>query len=109
MFFIHSQFLTMSHHNQPEYFTLISICSFDGTPPVIGIFEDIDAVMYILKRFHSSCGDEYRIECFHLSTADKESKEYNDLIVSRRIHQQEQQMLKEVYTANEEKEEVKVS
>ena len=30
----------MSHHNQPEYFTLVSICSFDGTPTVIGIFED---------------------------------------------------------------------
>tara|TARA_R100000742_G_C4278422_1_gene101194 strand:+ start:821 stop:1084 length:264 start_codon:yes stop_codon:yes gene_type:complete len=87
----------------------MSICSFDGTPTVIGIFENIDAVMYRLKRCHTSCGDEYRIECFHLSTAEREAKEYNDLIVSRRIHQQEQQMLKEVYTADEEKEEVKVS
>ena len=109
MYFIHSQLLTMSHHNQPEYYTLVSICSFDGTPTVIGIFEDIDAVMYRLKRCHTSCGDEYRIECFHLSTAEKEAKEYNDLLVSRRKHQQEQQMLEEIYTADEEKEEVKVS
>jgi len=99
----------MTHHNQPEYYTLVSICPHDGTPTVIGIFEDIDAVMYRLKRCYTSCGDEYRIECFHLSTAEKEAKEYNDLIVSRRKHQQEQQMLEEIYTADEEKEEVKVS
>jgi len=99
----------MTHHNQPEYYTLVSICPHDGTPTVIGIFEDIDAVMYRLKRCYTSCGDEYRIECFHLSTAEEEAKEYNDLLVSRRKYQQEQQMLKEIYTADEEKEEVKVS
>ncbi len=99
----------MTHHNQPEYYTLVSICPHDGTPTVIGIFEDIDAVMYRLKRCYTSCGDEYRIECFHLSTAEREAKEYNDLLVSRRKHQQEQQMLEEIYTADEEKEEVKVS
>ncbi len=99
----------MTHHNQPEYYTLVSICPHDGTPTVIGIFEDIDAVMYRLKRCYTSCGDEYRIECFHLSTAEREAKEYNDLLVSRRKHQQEQQMLEEIYTADEEKEEVKAS
>ena len=99
----------MTHHNQPEYYTLVSICPHDGTPTVIGIFEDIDAVMYRLKRCYTSCGDEYRIECFHLSTAEKEAREYNDALVSRRKYQQEQQMLKEIYTADEEKEEVKVS
>ena len=62
----------MSHTNQPEYFTLLSICQHTGEPTVLGIFEDMDAVSYRLKRISHSCGDEYRIECFHLSHAGEE-------------------------------------
>ena len=73
----------MSHPNQPEYFTLTSICPHDGSTTVLGIFEDMDAVSYRLKRMYSTCGDEYRIECFHLSTAESEAVAYNEQTVSR--------------------------
>ena len=69
--------------NTPEYYTLVSICPYDGTPTVLGIFENLDAVMYRLKSCHTSCGDEYRIECFHLTTADWAAERYNELQVNR--------------------------
>ena len=77
----------MSHTNQPEYYTIVSICPHTGEPTVLGIFEDMDAVSYRLKRMYTSCGDEYRIECFHLSTAESEAVAYNELTVSRREYQ----------------------
>ena len=73
----------MSHPNQPEYFTINSICQHSGDVTCIGIFEDMDAVSYRLKRMYTSCGDEYRIECFHLSKAEDEAKAYNEQVVSR--------------------------
>ena len=73
----------MSHTNQPEYFTINSVCPHTGDVTSIGIFEDMDAVSYRLKRMYTSCGDEYRIECFHLSTADDEAVAYNEQVVSR--------------------------
>ena len=73
----------MSHTNQPEYYTIVSICPHTGEPTVLGIFEDMDAVSYRLKRMYTSCGDEYRIECSHLQTAEEEAKAYNEQIVSR--------------------------
>ena len=69
--------------NTPEYFTLLSVCPYDGSTTVLGIFENLDAVTYRLKSAHTSCGDEYRIECFHLTTAEDAAKRYNDLVVSR--------------------------
>jgi len=77
----------MTHTNQPEYFTINSVCPHDGTTTSIGIFEDMDAVSYRLKRMYTTCGDEYRIECFHLSTAESEAVAYNELTVSRREYQ----------------------
>ena len=73
----------MSHTNQPEYFTLSSVCQYDGTTTILGIFEDMDAVMYRIKACYTSCGDEYRIECFHLETAEKCAVRYNELVVER--------------------------
>ena len=73
----------MSHTNQPEYFTINSVCPHTGDVTSIGIFEDMDAVSYRLKRMYTSCGDEYRIECHHLSTADDEAVAYNEQVVSR--------------------------
>ena len=67
----------------PEYFTLCSVCPYDGSTTVLGIFENLDAVMYRIKSCHTSCGDEYRIECFHLTTADDAAKRYNEIVVSR--------------------------
>ena len=77
----------MSHNNQPEYFTITSICPHTGETTVVGIFEDMDAVSYRLKRMYTTCGDEYRIECSHLQTAEEEAKAYNEQVVSRREYQ----------------------
>ena len=74
----------MSHSNQPEYFTLLSVCPYDGSTTVVGIFEDMDAVSYRLKRMYTSCGDEYRIECFHLTTQDAEEDRLAELLQSRK-------------------------
>ena len=73
----------MSHPNQPEYFTISSVCPHDCTTIVIGIFEDMDAVAYRLKRMYTTCGDEYRVECHHLNTAESEAVAYNEQVVSR--------------------------
>ena len=74
----------MSHPNQgPEYFTLVSICQYDGTPNVLGIFKDLDAVFHRLRAFPTSCGDEYRIECFHLSESENERIRTDEVLESR--------------------------
>ena len=80
----------MSHNNQPEYFTINSVCPHTGDVTSLGIFEDMDAVGYRLKRMYTSCGDEYRIECFHLSTAEDEAVAHNDQIVRRAEYQKEE-------------------
>ena len=80
----------MSHPNQPEYFTITSICPYDGSTTMLGIFEDMDAVSYRLKRMYTSCGDEYRIECSHLQTAEEEAKAYNEQVVSRTEHKRKE-------------------
>ena len=77
----------MSHNNQSEYFTITSVCPHTGETTVVGIFEDMDAVGYRLKRMYTTCGDEYRIECSHLQTAEEEAKAYNEQVVSRREYQ----------------------
>ena len=91
----------MSHSNQPEYFTINSICPHDGSVTCVGIFEDMDAVSYRLKRMYTTCGDEYRIECFHLSTAESEAVAYNEQVVSRteykRKEAEKEAKLKEYY------------
>jgi len=73
----------MSHNNQPEYFTINSICPHSGDVTCLGIFEDMDAVMWRMKRVYTSCGDEYRIECHHLSTASAECEAHTEQQVSR--------------------------
>ena len=74
----------MSHPNLgPEYFTLVSVCQYDGTQHVLGIFKDLDAVFHRLRGFPTSCGDEYRIECFHLSEAHTECTRADEVLDSR--------------------------
>jgi len=73
----------MSHNNQPEYFIINSICPHSGEVTATGIFEDMNAVSYRLKRMYTSCGDEYRIECFHLSTAESEKEAYIEQTTNR--------------------------
>ena len=69
----------MSHNGQPEYYTLTSICQFDGSPTQLGIFENMTAVTARLQSCYTSCGDEYRIECFHLATEEAETERWLDL------------------------------
>ena len=75
---------------QPEYFTINSICPHSGDVTCVGIFEDMDAVSYRLKRMYTTCGDEYRIECFHLSTAESEAVAYNEQTVNRAKYRKEE-------------------
>ena len=77
----------MSPPNSPEYFTISSVNQYDGETTVLAICEDMDAVMYRLKQCYTSCGDEYRINCYHLTTADEAAVKYNEQLVSRREYQ----------------------
>ena len=80
----------MSHPNSPEYFTISTVCPYDGSSTILAICEDMDAVMYRLKQCYTSCGDEYRINCYHLTTADEAAKKYNEQLVSRRKYERKE-------------------
>ena len=82
----------MSHTNQPEYFTINSICPHSGDVTCVGIFENMRAVSYRLQRMYTSCGDEYRVECFHLSTAEAEAEAYTEQTVNRAKYKREEEM-----------------
>ena len=88
----------MSHPNSPEYFTISTVCQFDGSTTVLAICEDMDAVMWRLKQCYTTCGDEYRINCYHLTTAEEAAKKYNEQMVNRRKYQQksDEELEKEV-------------
>ena len=48
------------------------------------------AVSFRLQRIYSSCGDEYRVECFHLSNAEDEAKELTEeQVIRARYHMEE--------------------
>ena len=79
----------MSHPNSPEYFTISTVNQYDGETTVLAICEDMDAVMYRLKQCYSSCGDEYKINCYHLTTASQAAEAYNEQMVNRRKYQME--------------------
>ena len=80
----------MSHPNSPEYFTISTVNQYDGETTVLAICEDMDAVMYRLKQCYSTCGDEYRINCYHLTTASDAATAYNEQMVNRRKYQHEE-------------------
>ena len=94
----------MSHTNSPEYFTISTVNQYDGETTVLAICEDMDAVMYRLKQCYSSCGDEYRINCYHLTTASQAAEAYNEQMVNRRKYQAEEKKkedaLKEIEEMN---------
>ena len=88
----------MSHPNQgPEYFTLSSVDQYDGTVIILGIFENIEAVSYRLKVLHSSCGSEYRIECFHLQSEEFCKEQYTETITNRNKYREENKKKDELY------------
>ena len=71
---------------QPEYFTLLSVCPHDGSTTMLGIFEDMKAVGFRLRRLYTTCGDEYRIECHHLSTAASELEALDEQELNRETY-----------------------
>jgi len=77
----------MNHPNTPVYYALSSICQYDGTASLLAICEDMDAVSYRLKQCYTTCGDEYVINAYHLTTAEDAAVAYNEQIVSRREYQ----------------------
>ncbi len=89
----------MNHPNTPVYYTVSTVCQFDGSTSVLAICEDMDAVMYRLKQCYSSCGDEYRINCYHLTTASDAAEKYTEQQVSRREYQQKEKVKDQLYNA----------
>jgi len=77
----------MSHPKTPVYYTISSVCQYDGSTTVLAICEDMDAVMYRMKQCYTTCGDEYRINAYHLTTAEDAAVKYNEQLVSRREYQ----------------------
>ncbi|ADP00109.1 hypothetical protein CYIG_00036 [Cyanophage NATL1A-7] len=77
----------MTHPNTPVYYTVSTIDQFDGTTTVLAICEDMDAVMYRLKQCYTTCGDEYVINAYHLTTASDAATKYNEQLVSRREYE----------------------
>ena len=85
----------MSHPGQPEYFTITSIDQYDGSPTVIGIFDSMRAVSFRLQRMYTTCGDEYRVECFHVSNAEAEACELTEQQVNRAKYHMEEKKKEE--------------
>ena len=83
----------MTCKEQPKlYYTITSINDFDGTPTTIGIFDSMRSVSFRLQRMYSSCGDEYRIECFHVSSAEEEAEALTEQQVTRAKYRREEEM-----------------
>jgi len=97
----------MTHPKTPVYYTVSTVCQYDGSTTVLAICEDMDAVSYRLKQCYTTCGDEYVINAYHLTTASDAAVAYNEQIVSRREYQakekEKEDKLKE-YEAIKEKE-----
>ena len=77
----------MNHPNTPVYYALSSVCQYDGTSSLLAICEDMDAVSYRLKQCYTTCGDEYVINAYHLTTAEDAAVKYNEQLVSRREYE----------------------
>ena len=77
----------MNHPNTPVYYTVSSVCPYDGSTTVLAICEDMDAVSYRLKQCYTTCGDEYVINAYHLTTAEDAIVKYNEQQTSRKEYQ----------------------
>ena len=87
----------MSHPNQPMFYTLTSINSFDGSTSLIGIFDSMRALGYRLQRVYSTCGDEYHIDCLHLSSAEKEKEELIEQETNRAKYHRENEVKEQLF------------
>ena len=74
----------MNHPNTPVYYTISSVCEYDGNTTVLAICEDMDAVAYRIKQCYTTCGDEYVINAYHLTTAEDAIVKYNEQQTSRK-------------------------
>ena len=83
--------------DSPLFYTLSCINSFDGSTSMIGIFDSMKAIGYRLQRVHSTCGDEYHIDCYHLSTAEMECSELTDQQVNRAKYQRENRIKDQLF------------
>ena len=83
--------------DSPLFYTLSNTNCYDGSTNVIGIFDSMRALGYRLQRIHSTCGDEYHIDCFHISTAVKENEELIELLSSRAKYQREEAIKERLY------------
>ena len=77
----------MTHPNTPVYYAVSTVCPYDGSTTVLAICENMDAVSYRLKQCYTTCGDEYVINAYHLTTAEDAATKYNEQLVSRREYQ----------------------
>ena len=94
----------MSHPpDSPLFYTLTSINSFDGSTNVIGIFDSMRALGYRLQRVYSTCGDEYHIDCLHISTAVKENDELIEQLSNRAKYQRENAIKDQLFKEHQDK------
>jgi len=88
----------MSHpHSGPEYYTLSRQDTCNGEFIQLGIFENLAAVAARLQVIHASCGDEFRIECFHLQTQALCEKDVVDTLETRNKYKEENKKKDELY------------
>ena len=93
----------MSHPNQPMYYVLSNIDSYNGNTNVIGIFESMRALSFRLQRIDSTCGDEYHIDCLHLQDAESEAKMLTEEQVNRVKYQREEKIKDQLLKEHQEK------
>ena len=92
----------MSHPpDSPLLYTLSCINCYDGDTNVIGIFDSMRALGYRLQRIHTTCGDEYHIDCYHLSTAEMEASELTDQQTNRAKYQRENEIKDQLFKTYE--------
>ena len=92
----------MSHPpDAPLFYTLSNTNCYDGSTNVIGIFDSMRALGYRLQRIHTTCGDEYHIDCFHISTAVKENDELIEQLSNRAKYQRENEIKDQLFKTYE--------
>ena len=88
----------MSHpHLGPEYYTLSRYDTCNGDYTQLGIFENLAAIAARLQIIHASCGDEFRIECFHLQTQEVCEKDSVTTLETRNQYRKEGVKKEELY------------
>ena len=92
----------MSHPpDAPLFYTLSNTNCYDGSTNVIGIFDSMRELGYRLQRIHTTCGDEYHIDCFHISTAVKENDELIEQLSNRAKYQRENEIKDQLFKTYE--------